>query len=300
MQATLLVICGPTAVGKTALSIALAKQFTTEIISADSRQVYREMQIGTARPFDAELESVPHHLLGHISIHQKYTVADFAIEANELISKIHAKNPLAILVGGSGLYLDAVCNGLDDLPNSDASIKANLLKTLESEGIEKLQKQLLELDPVYFHSMDINNPHRLIRAIEVCLISGKKFSDLRLGKKMEHPFRIVKIGLQMERKKLYEKINLRVEHMFEQGLLEEVKGLLPYKNLKALKTVGYSELFDFLDAKISIEQALLLIQQNTRRYAKRQMTWFRRDQEINWFEVLENNAELINKVKALL
>ncbi len=300
MQATLLVICGPTAVGKTALSIALAKQFTTEIISADSRQVYREMQIGTARPFDAELESVPHHLLGHISIHQKYTVADFAIEANELISKIHAKNPLAILVGGSGLYLDAVCNGLDDLPNSDASIKANLLKTLESEGIEKLQKQLLELDPVYFHSMDINNPHRLIRAIEVCLISGKKFSDLRLGKKMEHPFRIVKIGLQMERKKLYEKINLRVEHMFEQGLLEEVKGFLPYKNLKALKTVGYSELFDFLDAKISIEQALLLIQQNTRRYAKRQMTWFRRDQEINWFEVLENNAELINKVKALL
>lgn len=300
MQTTLLVICGPTAVGKTAFSIALAKVFNAEIISADSRQVYHEMQIGTARPLAAELDAVPHHLLGHISIHQNYTVADFAQDANAKINALHKRNPLVILVGGSGLYLDAVCNGLDDLPDSDPTIKAKLQNTLESQGIEVLQKQLLELDPEHYHNMDINNPHRLIRAIEVCLISGKKFSDLRIGKKIEHPYRVVKIGLQLERKKLYEQINLRVEHMFEQGLLEEAKALFPYKNLKALKTVGYTELFDFLDAKISIEQALLLIQQNTRRYAKRQMTWFRRDKEINWFEASDNKGELIYKVKALL
>lgn len=287
MNKTLLVLVGPTAVGKTAFAIALAQKFSSEIISADSRQFYKEMKIGTARPAATELFNVPHHLLGHISIQQNYTVADFVKDATEKISALFKRHDLLVLCGGSGLYVDALCNGLDDLPDSNPEIKLKLTTTLEKEGIAKLQEQLAELDPEYYRSIDLNNPHRLIRAIEVCLITGKKFSELRSGKKVQHPFNIIKIGLNLERSVLYERINQRVNQMMQEGLLEEVKSLYAHRQLKALKTVGYTEIFDFLENKISLEQAVQLIQQNSRRYAKRQLTWYRKDAQLNWLNLSE-------------
>ena len=298
MQKTLLILVGPTAVGKTASTIELAKFFQTEIISADSRQVYSELLIGTARPDKIEQAGIPHHLLGHHSIQSDYTAADFVREADQKCKELFLKHDLALMTGGSGLYLDAFCNGLDDLPNSNPAIKQQLNQLLASEGIEKLQVELLRLDPDYHSQIDLNNPHRLIRAIEVCLISGKKFSELRKGKKRDHDFRIIKVGLNLERERLYERINKRVLQMLAAGLEKEVQGLYPYKHLKALKTVGYTELFDFMDGKISREMAIELIQQNSRRYAKRQLTWFRKDAEIVWFQA--DDPQLLLQIKALL
>ncbi|MBK9672249.1 MAG: tRNA (adenosine(37)-N6)-dimethylallyltransferase MiaA [Bacteroidetes bacterium] len=299
MQPTLLLLCGPTAVGKTALAIELAKKYNTEIISSDSRQIYREMNIGTARPTAEEMYQVPHHLIGHISIQQNYTVADFEKEAHQVAHKLFQKHDLLIMVGGSGLYCDAFCNGLDELPESNPELKNKLIQQLQQEGLASLQVRLQELDPEYFQQIDKNNPHRLIRAIEVCLLSGKKFSELRRGAKRKNNFRIIKVGLQLERSELYERINSRVVKMMDEGLLEEAKLLEPYKSLKALKTVGYSELFDYFDNKMSLENAVQLIQQNTRRYAKRQLTWFRKDSEINWINNSNSKAG-IQQIEELL
>lgn len=299
MQPTLLLVCGPTAVGKTALAIELAKKYNTEIISSDSRQIYREMNIGTARPTAEEMYQVPHHLIGHVSIHQNYTVADFEKEAHQVAHKLFQKHNLLIMVGGSGLYCDAFCNGLDELPESQPEVKSQLMLLMQHEGIRSLQKKLEELDPEYYQLIDKNNPHRLIRAIEVCLLSGKKFSELRSGAKRKNNFRIIKIGLQLERSELYERINSRVLKMMESGLLKEAKSLEPFKHLKALKTVGYSELFDYFDNKMSLENAVQLIQQNTRRYAKRQLTWFRKDNEINWINNSNSKAG-IHQIDELL
>ncbi|HRH04059.1 MAG TPA: tRNA (adenosine(37)-N6)-dimethylallyltransferase MiaA [Bacteroidia bacterium] len=299
MQPTLLLVCGPTAVGKTALAIELAKKYNTEIISSDSRQIYREMNIGTARPTAEEMYQVPHHLIGHVSIHQNYTVADFEKEAHQVAHKLFQKHNLLIMVGGSGLYCDAFCNGLDELPESQPEVKSQLMLLMQQEGISSLQKKLEELDPEYYQLIDKNNPHRLIRAIEVCLLSGKKFSELRSGAKRKNNFRIIKIGLQLERSELYERINSRVLKMMESGLLKEAKSLEPFKHLKALKTVGYSELFDCFENKMSLENAVQLIQQNTRRYAKRQLTWFRKDNEINWINNSNSKAG-IHQIDELL
>ncbi len=299
MQKTLLVIEGPTAVGKTDFAISVAQHFTTEILSADSRQVYSEMMIGTARPSITEWQGITHHLLGHVSIHTPYSVADFAKDAHEKLKQLFINYDLVILVGGSGLYLDAVCNGLDDLPDSNPKFKSELMQRLETEGIVKLQELLFTLDPEQYSQMDIQNPHRLVRAIEVCLLSGKKFSDLKSGKKAQHAFRIVKVGLELERAELYKRINTRVELMMQKGLLKEATALFEHRHLKALKTVGYTELFDYLENKISLDSAIELIQQNTRRYAKRQMTWFRRDSEIAWMDASDwGNAHL--KIDKLL
>ncbi len=294
MQPTLLLLCGPTAVGKTALAIELAKKYTTEIISSDSRQVYREMYIGTARPTAEETTLIPHHLIGHVSIHQNYTVADFEKEAHQVAQKLFQKHNLIIMVGGSGLYCDAFCNGLDELPESNPEIKNQLMQQLQQEGLTSLQARLQELDPDYYQLIDKNNPHRLIRAIEVCLLSGKKFSELRSGAKRKNNFRIIKIGLQLERAELYERINLRVLKMLNLGLLDEAKSLESFKNLKALKTVGYSELFDYFEHKLSLDNAVQLIQQNTRRYAKRQLTWFRKDSEIHWLNNANSDTTIRN------
>ena len=283
MQKILIVIVGPTAVGKTSLSISLAQKFATQIISCDSRQIYREMNIGTAKPTLQEMQAVPHHLLGSVSIHTPFSVADFANEATRKIEEIFIANDKAIMVGGSGLYINAVCNGLDELPGSNPEIKNKLTQIFEQEGIEKLQQQLQQLDPEFYETIDLANSHRLIRAIEVCLISGKKFSELRSGKKAHHNFKIIKIGVDIERPQLYDRINKRVEIMMQNGLLDEAKELFPHSSLKALNTVGYKELFDYFKNKISLAEAVKLIQQNSRNYAKRQLTWFRKDKEINWF-----------------
>lgn len=242
------------------------------------------MKIGTARPDADELKGVPHYFLGHRSIHDNYNVVDFEKEALETLKNIYKTNDVAILCGGSGLYINAVCNGFDDaLPEADDELREALTKELEEKGIESLQQKLQDLDPEYFQEMDINNPQRLIRAIEVCVKSGKKYSDLRKGQKAERPFRIVKIGLLRDRDELNERINKRVDEMMDSGLLSEVKLLHKNKDLNALNSVGYKELFQFINKDIEMGEAVDNIKQNTRQFAKRQMTWFKRDKEIHWF-----------------
>lgn len=280
----LFVIVGPTAVGKTALSIQLAKAFDTEIVSADSRQFFKEMSIGTAKPNATEIETIKHHFIDSHSISEEYNVGKFETEAIQVLSTLFETKNYAILVGGSGLYIDAVCNGLDELPEASAEIRQQLKLLYEEKGIVALQEQLKELDLNYYNQVDLNNPQRLMRALEVCLSTGKTYSEQRAGKTKARNFTTIKIGLTTSREELYNRINKRVDEMMQQGLLDEVKSLLPYQNKNALQTVGYKELFDYLEKKITFEQAVALIKQHTRNFAKRQLTWFKRDEQIQWFE----------------
>jgi tRNA dimethylallyltransferase len=282
-QKHLIVIVGPTAIGKTAMAIAVAKKLCTEIVSADSRQLFKEMSIGTAKPNSGELNAVPHHFIGSHSITENYNVGKFESEALAKIEELHKTHDTVVMVGGSGLYINAVCNGFDDLPEANQQLRDKLAETLANKGIEALQEQLQALDPEYYNQINIANPHRLIRALEVCIVSGKTYTELRKNTRKTRPFNIIKIGLDMDRNLLYKRINQRVDMMMSEGLLKEAMDLYSQKDLNALQTVGYSELFDFMDNKISLEKAIEQIKQNTRRYAKRQLTWFRRDEETKWF-----------------
>ncbi|MBI4945498.1 MAG: tRNA (adenosine(37)-N6)-dimethylallyltransferase MiaA [Bacteroidetes bacterium] len=296
----LIVILGPTAVGKTVLAIDIAKEFDTEIISADSRQFFREMNIGTAKPNNEELKSVKHHFINSISVHDEYNAGIFEREALKTLETIYQKNGIAVMTGGSGLYINAVCNGFDELPHADKEIRAKIIEMYKLEGIEYLRDTLKKLDEEHYKKIDIKNPHRLIRAIEVCMVTGMKYSEMRVRDKgqgaKERKFAVIKIGLEMEREKLYERINLRVDEMMKQGLLDEVKNLFKYKHLNSLQTVGYKELFDFMEGKIDLNRAVELIKQNTRNFAKRQMTWFRKDKTIKWFDPREK-TKIIQYVK---
>jgi tRNA dimethylallyltransferase len=281
---TLIVIAGPTAIGKTALSILLARHFSTEIISADSRQFFREMSIGTAKPSAEELNAATHHFINSHSIHSLFSTGDFEKQALNVLDQIFINHDIAIMVGGSGLYLDAVTKGLDELPDTDMAIRRDLNTLFEKEGLAPIKLKLEEVDPEYYARVDQANPQRMIRGLEFFMSTGKKVSSFLTNNKKVRPFNIIKIGLNMERSLLYNRINDRVDIMMQTGLLPEVKSLQPYQSVNALKTVGYSELFDYLNGLISIEQAVEKIKQNTRRFAKRQLTWFRKDQEIHWFE----------------
>ncbi|RZJ70670.1 MAG: tRNA (adenosine(37)-N6)-dimethylallyltransferase MiaA [Flavobacterium sp.] len=292
-QKTLIVVVGPTAIGKTELAIQLAQFYKTEIISADSRQFFKEMHIGTAKPSKEELAAAPHHLINSHSVKTLFSVGDFEAVALQLIDQQFLKNDVAILMGGSGLYIDAVCKGLDELPEIDLNIREQLNQKLAIKGIEAIKTQLQELDPAYFAKVDQSNPQRMIRGLEVILSSGQKLSSFLTAQKKERPFNIIKIGLNTERSILYERINHRVDVMMNAGLLEEVKSLIPYRKYNALNTVGYSELFDYLDGKTDLASAIAMIKQNTRRFAKRQLTWFRRDENTAWFE--PNQVEEIIK-----
>ncbi|MFD0939466.1 tRNA (adenosine(37)-N6)-dimethylallyltransferase MiaA [Pedobacter boryungensis] len=283
-QKTLIVVVGPTAIGKTALAIELAKFYHSEIISADSRQFFKEMNIGTAKPSKEELAIAPHHFIDSHSIETLFSTGDFEVQALQLIQELFKKHNILILVGGSGLYIDAICKGLDDLPEIDLTIREKLNKKLADEGIEAIRMQLQELDPEYFAKVDQSNPQRMIRGLEVVLSTGQKLSSFLTANKKERPFNIIKIGLNTDRALLYERINHRVDLMMEAGQLAEVEGLFPYRQYNALNTVGYSELFDYLDGKIELSSAVAMIKQNTRRFAKRQLTWFRRDENTTWFE----------------
>ncbi|RLD80817.1 MAG: tRNA (adenosine(37)-N6)-dimethylallyltransferase MiaA [Bacteroidetes bacterium] len=280
----LIVITGPTAVGKTIFSIKLAQHFNTEILSADSRQFYREMRIGTAYPEPEELAAVKHHFLGNLSIAEDYNVARYETEAMALLDELFKKHQVLILSGGSGLYIDAISRGIDDLPDHDPTLREELKAELDEIGLEAFGEKLKALDPEYFEVVDLNNPNRLLRAIEVCIQTGKTYTSLRRNTKKERPFRIIKIGLNMERDLLFKRIEERVDRMMKNALLEEVKSLLPYRDHNALNTVGYKELFRYLDEEVSLEQAVENIKTNSRRYAKRQLTWFKRDTDIHWFE----------------
>lgn len=289
----LIVILGPTAVGKTSLAIDIATELDTEIISADSRQFYREMNIGTAKPSAGELKKAKHHFINSLSVTDDYNVGRFEKDALNVLEEIFSKRNTAVMVGGSGLYINAVCNGFDSVPQADKELRENLSALYKEKGIEALQAMLKKLDLEHYKKVDIKNPHRLIRAIEVCMVTGKPYSDLLKGKKQERNFKVIKIGLNMKREKLYERINERVDEMMKNGLLNEVKALAPFRagdNPNSLNTVGYKELFDHLEGKCDLQTAIEKLKQNTRNFAKRQLTWFRRDKEIKWFEPTEHKA----------
>jgi tRNA dimethylallyltransferase len=281
---TLIVVAGPTAVGKTAAAIKLAQHFNTVVVSADSRQFFREMNIGTAKPDAEELTAAKHYFINSHAITESFSVGDFEKQGLALLDELFKTHDKVILAGGSGLYIKAICEGFDDLPVADIAVRDKLNLQLEEEGITPLQEKLKQADPDYYTQVDLNNPQRIIRALEVFETTGKPFSSYRNATVNKRPFNIVKLALDMPREKLYERINLRVDLMVKQGLIDEVTALLPYRQLNALSTVGYAELFDHFDGKTSLNEALLLIKQNTRRFAKRQLTWFRKDKDFIWFD----------------
>lgn len=276
------VLEGPTAVGKTAMAIEWAQKFHTEIVSADSRQFYRELNIGVARPSPEELRSVPHHFIACMGIDEYYSVGKFEIDALALLDELFKKHDVVIMAGGSGLYVNALCNGIDDLPDPSPELREELIRRLEEEGIGPLQEQLRQLDPIFYQQIDLRNTARLRRALEVCITSGKPYSSLRTGPRKQRPFRMERYALNREKEELNHRINHRVDVMMEQGLLEEARQLHPYAHLNALQTVGYRELFDYFDGKTSLEQAVTDIKTHTRRYAKRQLTWLKKQPEIQW------------------
>ncbi|PTS92120.1 tRNA (adenosine(37)-N6)-dimethylallyltransferase MiaA, partial [Pedobacter sp. HMWF019] len=269
---------------KTSLAIQLARHFKTEIVSADSRQFFKEMEIGTAKPSTEELAAAPHHFINSHSIQTFFSTGDFEIEAMKTINSLFKNHDQVVMVGGSGLYINAVCNGLDDLPETDLLVREHLNRVFAEQGLEEIKNQLREADPEYYAKVDQANPQRMIRGLEFFLSTGTKLSSHLTNSKKVRPFNILKIGLNMDRSLLYQQINHRVDLMMEAGLLEEVRLLVPYKDLNALNTVGYSELFRYLDAELTLQEAVEQIKQNTRRFAKRQLTWFRKDPDTQWFE----------------
>lgn len=279
----LIVLLGPTGVGKTDLSVSLSYQFNAPILSADSRQFYREMRIGTAAPDNEILNAAPHYFVGNKSIEDRYSCGMYELEVINLLGDLYKVHQSVMLVGGSGLYIDTVCNGIDDFPAPDTELRKELYLQLHNEGIEGLRKQLHFLDPEYYNQVDLKNTQRILKAVEVCLQTGRPYSSYRTQPIKPRPFIPVKIGLNRPREELYQRINNRVDEMIVGGLVNEAKGLYPNKHLNALNTVGYKEIFDYLDGITTLEQAIGLIKRNSRRYAKRQLTWWARDKEITWF-----------------
>lgn len=292
MEPTCIVIVGPTAVGKTALAIRVARLFQTSVISADSRQCFREMTIGVAKPSTEELAAVHHYFINSHSIQQEVNAAVFEQYALQSVNQIFAHRSVAVMTGGTGLYVKAFTEGLDDIPPVSLSVREDISKQYEALGMAWLQQEVEKHDPLYFSTGEIHNPQRLIRALEVKMATGQSIRTFQQGNKATRPFRIVKIGLDLPRPELYENINKRVEIMMAQGLQEEVKHLLPHKHLNALQTVGYNELFDYFEGKRTLPEAVEAIKTNTRHYAKRQLTWFRKDPEIQWFSPKEESALL--------
>jgi tRNA dimethylallyltransferase len=276
-------VVGPTGVGKTDLCLKLAKKFNTQIISCDSRQFYREMNLGTAKPSPEELSEVPHHLINSLSIEQEYDVRKFEQDALNVLESLFKKHQIVLMTGGSGLFADAVVNGLDDIPEVEPEIRKELISEFEKKGLEWLQSEVAKADPEYYELVDHYNPQRLMRALEVYRGTGLKFSSFRVKKKVERSFKTIKIGLHRDREELYDRIDLRMDMMISSGLFEEAESLFEKRNLNALQTVGYSEIFGYLEGKYDREEAVRLLKRNSRRYAKRQLTWFRRDPDIRWF-----------------
>lgn len=279
---TVIVVVGPTAVGKTAVAIDLAKKLGTEIISADSRQCYKELNLGVARPSPEELAEVKHHFIASHSIHDKVDAAYFEKYSLEKAEELFKKYGTIVMVGGTGLYIKAFCEGLDDIPSIPGEIRNNINRNYEEKGLSWLSSELRLKDPVFFETGEMKNPQRMKRALEVVEATGKSITGFRSGKKSPRDFKIIKLGVNLPKAELHRNINQRVDKMIESGLVEEAKALLPFKELNALQTVGYKEIFEYLDGRISLEQAVEEIKKNTRQYAKRQLTWFRKDPEVRW------------------
>lgn len=300
MNNYLITVIGATAIGKTALSIQLAQHFNAEIISCDSRQFYKEMTIGTAVPSAEELAAAPHHFIQNISIFDHYSVGQFEKDALKKLDELFSKNRIVIMVGGSGLYTNAVLEGFDDFPEIAPEIRKKLNKQIEIGELEILQNQLKELDTESYQTIEIENPHRLIRALEICIGTGKPYSSFKNKDKAKRNFIPIKIGLTADREVMYDRINQRVAVMLQEGLLEEAKILVQHKELNALQTVGYRELFDYFDGKYTLEFAIEEIKKNTRRFAKRQVTWNRKDESIHWFDFKTAPSEIIKKIETII
>ncbi len=296
MNKILISIVGPTAIGKTKLAILLAQYYGTEIISADSRQFFKEMNIGTAVPTNEELNQAKHHFIQHKSITEPYSVGDFERDAMEKLSSLFKRNEVVIMVGGSGLYVNAVTDGLNSFPVIRANVRESLNLNFKEHGIEYLQEKLERLDPVYFNKVDIHNPQRVIRALEVTIGSGKPYSSFIDKPKAERGFRVITVGFKADRAIIYDRINQRVDLMLTAGLFEEAKELLPYRNYNALQTVGYKELFNYFDDDWTLEFAISEIKKNTRRFAKRQLTWFLKNENTLWFDYDYNQSDILNEI----
>jgi tRNA dimethylallyltransferase len=294
----LIVILGPTAVGKTRTAIEVARNLNTEIISCDSRQIYKELKIGTAVPSESELAEVKHHFIQNKSIYDYYNASMFEFEVMDLLDTLYGKYKYVLMVGGSGLYINAVCYGIDDLPAVDPGLREELLEKYETEGIESIRKQLRLLDPGYYEKVDLKNHKRILKALEVSLMTGRPYSSFLKNSKKERPFKILKVGLSVNREELYERIDKRVDRMIENGLQDEARQYYKDRNLNALNTVGYKELFDYLDNKITFEEAVRLIKRNTRNYARKQLTWFKKQKDITWFSP-DETGKIIDYIKTM-
>ncbi|MBQ8988185.1 MAG: tRNA (adenosine(37)-N6)-dimethylallyltransferase MiaA [Prevotella sp.] len=295
MGKTLIVIAGPTAVGKSDLCLDIAKHFDIPIINADSRQIFRELRIGTARPTEEQMQEVRHFFVGTLGLEDYYSASLFEQQVLELLERLFQDSDYALMAGGSMMYIDAVCNGIDDIPTIDDETRATMKRRLAEEGLERLCEELRRLDPEYYEIVDRQNPRRVVHALEICTMTGTTYTSFRKREKRERPFDIIKIGLNRPREELYERINQRVNRMMADGLLDEVKSLLPQRHLNALNTVGYKELFDYLDGRWPLEEAVERIKGNTRRYARKQLTWYKKDERIRWFHP-DNKEEIIDYI----
>lgn len=296
----LITVVGPTAIGKTAMAIKLARHFNTEIISSDSRQFYKEMSIGTAVPSEEELTSAPHHFIQHKSIFDAYSVGKFERDAIKKLKELFKKHNVTIMVGGSGLYVNAVIEGLDDFPTVDESVREKLNLEIKEQGIGSLQKKLKECDPEHYKKMDIENPQRLIRALEICIATGKPYSSFLKKKEITRDFKSIKIGMTANREVIYERINRRVDTMISEGLIEEARSLYEFRDLNALQTVGYRELFNYFSNDGDLDFAISEIKKNTRRFAKRQLTWFKKDENILWFDYTTSLQQVLDRLTIIL
>lgn len=298
MRKTLIVITGPTAIGKTALCLDIAKHFDIPIINADSRQIFRELKIGTARPTEEQMREVKHYFVGMLGLEDYYSASLFEQQVLELLGQQFRTRDYALMAGGSMMYIDAVCDGIDDIPTIDDATRDLMKRRLSEEGLERLCEELKTLDPDYYDIVDRQNPRRVVHALEICTMTGKTYTSFRKREKRERPFGIMKIGLNRPREKLYERINQRVDQMMADGLLDEVRSLYPQRHLNALNTVGYKELFDYIDGRWPLEEAVERIKGNTRRYARKQLTWYKKDDQIHWFHP-DDKETIINYISSI-
>ena len=294
----LIVITGPTAVGKTRLCLDIAKHFDIPIINADSRQIYKDLNIGTARPTTEEMQEVKHYFVGMLGLEDYYSASLFEQQVLELLEKLFRNSNYALMTGGSMMYIDAVCNGIDDIPTIDDETRKTMKRRLQEEGLESLCKELRQLDPEYYEIVDRQNPKRVVHALEICTMTGKTYTSFRKREKKVRPFQIIKIGLNRDRAELYDRINARVDEMMEKGFLKEAEGLFPLRKLNALNTVGYKELFEYFEGRWTLEEAIERMKGNTRRYARKQLTWYKKDDQIKWFHP-NQKEDIINYISSI-
>jgi len=295
---TLLVLLGPTGVGKTEWSIRVAEQLGCPIISADSRQVYKGMTIGTAAPNKEQLHRVKHYFIGKLLPEEYYSASEFEMDVLKLLEELYKKHNTVVMVGGSMMYIDAVCKGIDDIPTIDEKLRADLNELYEKEGLDPIRRQLKILDPVFYNEVDLKNPKRVIHALEICLMSGKPYSSLRTNPNKKRPFKIIKVGFNRDREELYERINMRVDEMIEEGLIEEARNFFPKRHLNSLNTVGYKELFEYFEGNYTLDLAIDKIKQHSRNYARKQLSWFRRSKDIHWINLSKESDGVVIKIVA--